>query len=47
MVVNIQLSPTSCVSAPLPPVPVNPLDINAAVNQVNGTAVMMNGGILS
>lgn len=47
MVVNVNLSTTSCVAAPLPAVPSDPVDIAAAVNQVNGKATLIDQTVLN
>ena len=47
MVLNLTLSPASCVAGVLPAVPADPADITAATNQVNGTATLIDGTVLN
>lgn len=47
MVLNLTLSATSCVAGVLPALPSDPADIVAAVNQVNGTATLIDGTVLN
>jgi len=47
MVLNLTLSPASCVAGALPALPADPADITAATNQVNGTATLIDGTVLN
>jgi len=47
MVLNMTLSSSSCVAGTLPALPDDPADIAAAVNQVNGSATLIDGSVLS
>lgn len=47
MVLNLTLSQTSCVAGVLPALPADPADITAAINQVNGTATLIDGTVLN
>ncbi len=47
MVLNITLSASSCVAGALPALPADPADIVAAINQVNGTATLIDGTVLN
>ena len=47
MVLNITLSSSSCVAGALPALPADPADITAAINQVNGTATLIDGTVLN
>ena len=47
MVLNLTLSAASCVAGVLPVLPADPADIIAAINQVNGTATLIDGSVLN
>jgi len=46
MVLNLNLSTASCVAGVLPALPADPADIIADVNQVDGTATLIDGTVL-